>query len=206
MSRFSGPKGKIVRRFGVNIYGNPKFDRLLSKRPNAPGIHGVKKTRKKLSDYGLQLTEKQKLKYTYGLGERQFRGVFSRAQKKKGITAENLLVLLESRFDNIIYRMCLAPTRDAAKQLITHGHLKVNGRRSNIPSFLLKPNDEVTVKDSTRSKVLVQRCIDENSNRELPEWVSVDKEQLKGLLIRSPMRSEIQSVANEQLVVELYSK
>ncbi len=206
MSRFRGPKGKIVRRFGINVYGNPKFDRLLSRRPVAPGMHGAKNSRKKVSDYGLQLTEKQKLKYTYGMGERQFRVVFARAQKQKGITADNLLILLETRFDNIVYRMGIAPTRDAAKQLITHGHLKINDRRVSIPSFHVRADDEISVKDSVRSKALVQRFSEENSDREVPEWLSIDKEQLKGKLVRPPLRSEIQSVANEQLVVELYSK
>ena len=205
MSRYTGPKGRIVRRFGINIYGNPKFDRLLSKRPNAPGMHGVKKSRKKQSDYGLQLNEKQKLKYMYGVGERQFRVIFARAQKKQGITADNLLILLETRLDNVIYRMGIAPTRDSAKQLVTHGHLKVNGRRLNIPSYHVHTADEVTVKDSARSKALIQRYLEDNS-RDIPEWVVVDKEQLKGTLVRAPLRSEIQSVANEQLVVELYSK
>lgn len=206
MSRFSGPKGKIVRRFGLNVYGNLKFDRLLAKRSNAPGMHGVKQGRKKLSDYALQLTEKQKLKYTYGLGERQFRVVFARALKRKGITADTLLILLESRFDNSLYRMGMAPTRDAAKQLITHGHLKINGRRCNIASRTLRANDVITVKDSARSRALVQRFLEENKSREVPAWLAVDRDQLKGSVVRSPIRTELQSIANEQLVVELYSK
>ncbi len=206
MSRFTGPRGKIVRRFGMNIYENPKFDRLLAKRPNAPGIHGVKKSRKKVSDYGLQLTEKQKLKYTYGLRERQFRVFFAKAQRKKGITGDNLLILLESRLDNVIFRMGMAPTRDAARQLICHGHIKINDRRVNVASFILRENDEITGKNSAKSRALIQRYFEDSSKDKVPEWVAVDKEQLKGQMLRSPIRSDIQSVANEQLVVELYSK
>ena len=206
MARFRGPKGKIVRKFGINIFGNPKFDRLLSRQPHAPGAHGRKRVRKKVSDYGAQLTEKQKLKYYYGIGERQFRVVFARAQKKKGITGDNLLILLETRLDNVIYRSGMAPTRDAARQLISHGHVKVNNRRINIPSSHLRTNDEISIKDSVRSRALVQRYIEENREGDLPEWVTIDKELLKGKLVRAPLRSEIQPIANEQLVVELYSK
>ena len=206
MSRFRGPKGKIARRFGINLFGNPKFDRILSRQPNSPGVHGRKKIRKKVSDFGLQMTEKQKLKYFYGIGERQFRVVFERAQKKKGITGDNLLILLETRLDNVIHRLGMAPTRDAARQIITHGHIKVNNRRVNIPSFHLRDDDEITTKDSSKSRALVQRYLEESRNSDLPDWITLDKEQLKGKMLRPPLRSEIQPIANEQLVVELYSK
>lgn len=204
MSRFRGPKGKLVRRFGVNIFGNPKFDRLLGKRAQAKG-RGTKR-RTKVSEYGLQLIEKQKLKYTYGLREREFRGVFKRAQKGTDITGNSLMILLESRLDNAIYRMAMAPTRDAARQMVLHGHLKVNGRRVNIPSYALQAGDMITVKDSAKSQALVRRYIEENSNREISGWVAVDKDNLKAQFVRTPLREEIPSVANEQLVVELYSK
>ncbi|MDP6449263.1 MAG: 30S ribosomal protein S4 [Lentisphaeria bacterium] len=206
MSRFRGPKGKIVRRFGVNIYGNPKFDRLLARRQNPPGMHGGFKGRRKISEYGKQLIEKQKLKYIYGLRERQFRVTFKRALRHKGITGDNLMVMLESRLDNTVFRMGMAPTRDAARQLILHGHLKVNNRRVNIASFQVTQNDTVTVKESTRSRGLVQRYVDENISAEIPEWVSVDRDNLKATVDRVPMREEIPTIANEQLVVELYSK
>jgi len=206
MSRFRGPKGKIVRRFGVNIYGNPKFDRLLARRQNPPGMHGGNKGRRKISEYGKQLIEKQKLKYTYGLRERQFRVTFKRALRHKGITGDNLMIMLESRLDNTVFRMGMAPTRDAARQLILHGHLKVNNRRVNIASFQITPNDTVTVKESTRSRGLVQRYVDENISAEIPEWVSVDRDNLKATVDRVPLREEIPTIANEQLVVELYSK
>ena len=206
MSRFRGPKGKIVRRFGVNIYGNPKFDRLLARRQNPPGMHGGYKGRRKISEYGKQLIEKQKLKYTYGLRERQFRITFKRALRHKGITGDNLMVMLESRLDNTVFRMGMAPTRDAARQLILHGHLKVNNRRVNIASFQVTQNDTVTVKESTRSRGLVQRYVDENISAEIPEWVSVDRDNLKATVDRVPLREEIPTIANEQLIVELYSK
>ena len=206
MSRFRGPKGKIVRRFGVNIYGNPKFDRLLARRQNPPGMHGGFKGRRKISEYGKQLIEKQKLKYIYGLRERQFRVTFKRALRHKGITGDNLMIMLESRLDNTVFRMGMAPTRDAARQLILHGHLKVNNRRVNIASFQITQNDTVTVKESTRSRGLVQRYVDENISAEIPEWVSVDRDNLKATVDRVPLREEIPTIANEQLVVELYSK
>lgn len=206
MSRYRGPKGKIVRRFGLNIYGNPKFDRLLANRPNPPGQHGAANTRRKLSEYGQQLLEKQKLKYCYGIGEKQFRLTFERARRMAGITGDNLVILLETRLDNVVYRAGMAPSRDAARQLVLHGHLRVNNRRVNIPSFRTRPGDAITVRDATRSQALARRYFEEAVHREIPEWVQVDQDNLKVVLDRAPLRSELQSIANEQLVVELYSK
>ncbi len=206
MARYTGPKGRIVRRFSSNIYGNPKFDRLLGKRSNPPGQHGPSLSRRKVSEYGQQLIEKQKLKYTYGLLEKQFRLVFKRALRDKGITGDNLLILLESRLDNVVFRMGWAATRDQARQLVVHGHLKVNGRRVNVPSYQLSEGDVISVKDSSRSKALVSRYLEENASRPVPEWVIVDKDNLTATVERLPLREEIQSEANEQLVVELYSK
>lgn len=206
MARNTQPKGKIVRRFGVNIYGNPKFDRLLAKKPNGPGMHGANQGRRKISEYAKQLIEKQKLRYTYGMGEKQFRVLYKRALRKEGITGDILMTLLESRLDNVVYRMGMAPTRDAAKQLVTHGHIKVNGRRVNIASYSVREGDVVTVKDSSKSQNLIRRNLEESASRELPEWVFVDKETLAGQVMRLPLREEIPTIANEQLVVELYSK
>jgi small subunit ribosomal protein S4 len=206
MSRFTGPKGKVCRRFGINIYGNPKFDRLLAKRSNPPGEQGTSRRRRKPSEYGQQLVEKQKLKYAYGLREKGFRNVFKRALNHKGITGDNLLIFLESRLDNVVYRMRWAGTRDQARQLVLHGHLKVNNRRVNVPSYQIREGDVLTVKDSPRSLALVQRNIEENGSRPAVDWVNADTDNLTGQVVRSPMREEIQSVANEQLVVELYSK
>ncbi len=206
MSRYTGPKGKIVRRFGVNVFGHPKYDRLLSDRPNAPGQHGQMKGRRKISEYGLQLIEKQKLKFAYGVREKQFRLYYKRALAQTGITGDNMLILLETRLDNVIYRLGMAPSRDAARQAILHGHIKVNGRRVNVPSFQVRTGDEVTVKANQRSQSLIRRYLEENANREVPEWLIVNKDQLKGSIARKPIREEIPTIANEQLVVELFSK
>lgn len=207
MGRHTGPKGKLVRRFEANIFGNPKFDRLLAKQESAPRqFRGNRRGRNRTSDYGLQLVEKQKLKYTYGMRERQFRKLFGRALRQPGITAENMLILLEARLDNVVFRMGLAPSRDAARQLVGHGHVRVQGRRVNIPSFEISEGDEITSKESTRSQTLIRRNLEESASREVPPWLEVDADNLAGKVVRLPLRQEIDSVANEQLVVALYSK
>jgi small subunit ribosomal protein S4 len=206
MSRFRGPKGKIVRRFGLNLYGNPKFDKLLSQRPNPPGQHGSSHARKKVSDYGLQLIEKQKLKYCYGVSERQFRNYFKRGLHSPGITGDNLIILLETRLDNVVFRAGMGSTRDAARQLVLHGHVKVNGRRVNIASFQMRAGDVISVKNSSKSQDLVRRQFEDTAHRETVDWAIADREQLKVTFERIPLREELQSIANEQLVVELYSK
>ena len=206
MGKYVGVKGKICRRFGVNLFGNAKYDRLLSRRPNAPGIHGAKGVRKKLSEYGRQLVEKQKLKITYGLREKQFRLLYSRAARSKGITGENLLLLLEGRFDNVIYRLGWAPTRSAARQCVGHGHFKVNGRRLNIGSYNVKVGDEISVKDADRSKALLQRNINLVPGYVAPEWLEVSNDELKAKVVRLPMLEETSDVSDVQMVVELYSK
>lgn len=204
MARFTGSKGKVVRRLGVNVFGHPKFDRLLAKRSEASPRGGAR--RSKVSDYGQQLAEKQKLKYTYGLRERQFRATFQRALRMKGVTGDTLLVLLETRLDNVVYRLGMAATRDAARQLVGHGHVKVNGRRVNIPSFQVRANDIVSVKDASKSQAMVRKNLEENISRDVPGWLQMDRDSLKGSVLRVPMREEIPSVANEKMVVELYSK
>ncbi len=206
MSRFSGPRGKIVRRFGINIFGNRKFDKLKEKRAAGPGQHGAQQGRKKPSEYSQQLQEKQKLKFTYGLREKQFRVVFARAARQKGVTGDNLMVQLEARLDNVVFRLGMAPTRDAARQLVTHGHIKINGRRTNIGSCAVRANDVISVKDSVHSRNLVQRHLEESSSREVPSWLMQDKTTLTGTVLRLPLRPEIPSIADETRVVELYSK
>lgn len=206
MGKYQGTKGKICRRFGVNLFGNLKYDRLLAKRPNPPGVHGANAARKKVSEYGRQLIEKQKLKIMYGLREKQFRIIFDRAHRKSGITGHNLLLLLEARLDNVVYRMGWAPTRSAARQLVSHGHICVNGRKVNVSSYSVREGEEITVKDSSRSKALIQRNIESATTAEIPEWLIVTKEELKGQIARMPLREEMPSVADEQMVVELYSK
>ncbi len=205
MGKYSGNKGKICRRFGVNLFGNMKYDRVLAKRPNPPGVHGANAARKKLSEFGKQLVEKQKLKITYGLREKQFRITFDRAARLSGVTGNNLMILLEARLDNVVYRLGMATTRSSARQLVGHGHVKINGRRCNISSYSVRPGDVITLKDSAKSKALVQRNLDATRS-EAPEWVNLIKEELKGEVVRLPEREEIPSVADELMVVELYSK
>ena len=206
MGKYTGNRGKICRRFGINLFGNVKFDRLLDRRPNPPGVHGANQARKKVSEYGRQLNEKQKMKIMYGLREKQFRIVFNRAAKKQGITGDNLLQLLERRLDNVIYRLGLAQTRAAARQLVNHGHVKVNGRKVNIPSYSVCEGEEITLKSSDRSKALAQRNLEQSSRREVPQWLILTKEELKGQVARMPLRDEMPSVADELMIVELYSK
>jgi small subunit ribosomal protein S4 len=206
MGKYSGNKAKICRRFGVNLFGNVKYDRILEKRPNPPGVHGASAARKKVSEYGQQLNEKQKLKITYGLREKQFRITFKRAAAKQGKTGDNLLQLLERRLDNVIYRLGFAPTRTAARQLVNHGHVKIGGRKVDIPSYTVTEGEEISIKDSDRSKALLQRNLESNSRREVPQWLILTKEELKGMVARMPLREEMPSVADELMIVELYSK
>jgi small subunit ribosomal protein S4 len=206
MGKYTGNKGKICRRFGINLFGNIKFDRLLDKRPNPPGVHGANQGRKKVSEYGRQLNEKQKLKITYGLREKQFRITFNRAAKQTGITGDNLLQLLERRLDNVVYRLGFAATRSAARQLVSHGHIKINGRKVNVPSYTVREGEEISVKDSDRSKALIQQNLETSSRREVPQWLILTKEALKGQIARMPLREEMPSVADELMIVELYSK
>ncbi|MBU1119569.1 30S ribosomal protein S4 [Patescibacteria group bacterium] len=207
MPKYLGPKGKVVRRLGVNVFGNPKFDKVLAKRPYAPGIHGpVTKGRKRVSEYGRQLVEKQKLKFTYGLREKQFRKLFEKAQSMEGVTGHNLLTLLERRLDMIVYRARMAATKDAARQLISHGHVLVNGRRVDVPSYSVKKDDVITVKEATRSKGIVMRNLKENGMREAPEWLEVNDKDAECTVFKYPVGAEIQSPADLQMIVELYSR
>ena len=204
MSRNLDPKGKIVRRLGINIFGNPKFDRLLERRPNPPGE--AKKRRPRLSEYGKQLVEKQKIRFSYGLTEKQFRIVFRNAKKVKGVTGDNMLILLERRLDNIIYRLGMAATRTQARQIVNHGHIRVNNRRVDIPSYVVKTNDIVGVKEKDSSRKLLQELIAGNIDREIPEWLTLSKVDMTGKINRLPEKPDIPIVGDEQLVVEFYSK
>jgi len=206
MAKFTGPKGKLVRRFGVNIYVNPKYDRLLERRSHGPGQHGPSQIRRKVSEYGQQLIEKQKLRHTYCLLEKQFRRLFRKAQQMRGITGENLLVLLETRLDSLVFRAGFGCTIMQARQLVNHGHIKVNGRRVDIASYRVRVGDQVTVRDSVASKALATRYLMENPRFAGAEWLAVDRDALKVSVNRLPQRDEIDANANEQLIVELYSK
>ena len=201
MARYTGPKTKIARKFGEPIYGSDKY---YEKRNFPPGQHGAAKKRKKVSEYGLQLNEKQKAKYTYGILERQFRNIFDKASKKKGITGVILLQLIESRLDNVVYRLGIAPTRDAARQLVSHRHITVNGRVLNIPSAMLKPGDIVAVREKSKSLEVITKAVEGHSNTF--SWLEWDSATLTGKFMNYPNREDIPETINEQLIVELYSK
>lgn len=204
MARYTGPKDKISRRHGVAIFGSSK---ALDRRPYGPGQHGsAKGGRKKMSDYAVALAEKQKLRYQYGVLEKQFRRTFAEAQRRKGVTGEILLQLLETRLDNVVYRLGLGNTRDAARQLVSHGHVKVNGTRVNIASYQVQPGDVITVRENPRSKQLALRALDLTQAAVLPAWVTFDKDKLTGTVSRVPSKDEIAPIVNEQLIVELYSR
>lgn len=206
MARISGTKGKLVRRLGVNIFGNPKYDRLLQKRPTPPGVHGAANVRKRVSEYGRQLLEKQKLRFAYGLREGQFRKLFDKAHKMDGVTGDNLMSLLERRLDNAVYRSGMAPTRDAARQLVSHGHILVNGKKVNIPSYSLRQGEVITPRDKSGSKNLVAKSLKENAMTEVPEWMNVDAKKMQADVLRTPVGTEVQPVADLQMIVELYSR
>ncbi len=202
MARYTGPRVRISRRFGVPIFGPTKY---LERRNYGPGVHGPK-SRRKHTEYGLGLIEKQKLRYYYGLMERQFRGVYESALKRRGVTGEQMLQILETRLDNVAFHLGLGSTRAASRQLICHGHVKVNGRKVNIPSFALKVNDVIEIKDSNVSRQLATKNMEMSTSRAVPDWLSLNKEGFKGVVMRIPTRDEIQPIANEQAVVEFYSR
>jgi len=202
MARYTGPRTRISRRFGVPIFGASKY---LERRNYPPGVHGPK-SRRKFSDYAVGLMEKQKLRYFYGLQERQFRNVYEKALRMRGVTGEKMLQLLESRLDSIVFHAGFGITRPQARQLISHGHVKVNGRKVSVPSYLVKVNDVVEVKDHNVSKQLANKSLEGSTARVVPDWVSLDRDHLKAKLLRVPTRDEINPVANEQAIVEFYSR
>jgi small subunit ribosomal protein S4 len=207
MAKFTGPKGKIVRRFGQNIYGNPKFDKLLEKRNYPPGQHGNSRSfRKRKSDYGLHLLEKQKLRYTYNLLERQFRNYFEKADTMKGVTGTNLLQLLERRLDTVVLRMGFARTIMQARQFVNHGHFMVNDRKVNIPSYLLRPGDVVAVRERSRSMNAIQEAMEARQDASQFTWLDIDTKSMQGTYTEVPTREQIPVDIDERLIVEFYSK
>ena len=200
MARYTGAQYKKSRRLGFSTLENGKD---LAKRPYAPGQHGTDR-RRKLSEYGVQLQEKQKVRYMYGLNEKQFKKTFVRASKMKGITGENLLKLLESRLDNIVYRMGLAKTRRAARQIVNHGHITVNGIKVDIPSYTVKPGDIIAVKEQSVNHPAIKEALEATLNR--PAFVEFDNNKLSGKLVRLPERSELNQEINEALIVEYYNR
>ncbi len=201
MARYLGPSTKIARKFGEPIFG---ADRAFEKKNYPPGQHGQMKKRRKKSEYGVQLLEKQKAKYTYGLLERQFLNTFKRAVRKKGITGEILLQLLEARLDNVVYRLGIAPTRRAARQLVTHRHITVNDHVVNIPSYTLRPGDIIGVREKSKSLEVILDSLASRSSKYA--WLEWDEEMKKGKFMNMPEREEIPETIKEQLIVELYSK
>lgn len=205
MAKMKTPKGKLVRKFGENIFGNPKFDKLLNRKPYAAGQHGQSR-RRRLSNYGVQLKEKQKIKIMYGILERQFRNYFEKADKMAGETGTNLMQMLESRLDNVVYRLGFASTRPAARQLVNHAHVMVNNRKVNIPSYIVKPGDVIQIRARSKKMDLILESMKRiKGDLDLP-WLDLDKAKMTGTVIAIPERDEMQVLVNEQLVVELYSK
>ena len=202
MAKYIGPKSKIARKFGEPIFGP---DKVLDRKNFPPGQHGVAKKRKKQSEYSLQLREKQKVKYTYGVLERQFANLFDKAQRSKGVTGEVLLQLLESRLDNVVYRLGIAPTRAAAKQLVSHRHITVNGNMVNITSYSLRSGDVVGVREKSKSLEVISEAL-ASSRSSRYSWLEWDHQALNGKFANTPERSEIPESIKEQLIVELYSK
>ncbi len=202
MARYTGPRVRISRRFGIPIFGPTKY---LERRNYGPGVHGPK-SRRKSTDYGLGLIEKQKLKYYYGLMERQFRGVYEKALKRRGVTGEQMLQILETRLDNVVFHLGFANTRAAARQMVSHGHVTVNGRKVNVPSFALKVNQTIEVKNNNVSRQLATKNLETSTSRSVPDWLNLKKEEFKGTVLRIPTREEIQPIANEQAIVEFYSR
>ena len=205
MAKSSVPKGKLVRKFGENIFGNPKYDSLLNKKPYTPGQHGPTR-RRRLSNYGVQLREKQKIKAMYGVLERQFRNYFHKAEKMTGDTGTNLLQLLECRLDNVVYRLGLASTRSQARQMVSHAHFLLNNRRCNYPSATVKPGDVIQVRERSRKMEIIMDAMKRIKGDIGLPWLELDKAKMTGTFLAVPERDEMALTVNEQLVVELYSK
>jgi small subunit ribosomal protein S4 len=202
MARYTGPRVRISRRFGIPIFGPTKY---LERRNYGPGVHGPK-SRRKTTEYGEGLNEKQKLRYYYGLMEKQFRGVYEKALRRRGVTGEIMLQILETRLDNVVFHLGFGNTRAAARQLVNHGHVTVNGRKAAIASFALKVNDVIVIKKHNVSRQLATKNLEVSASRAVPDWLSLNKEEFKGVVMRIPTRDEIQPIANEQAVVEFYSR
>ena len=200
MARYTGPAYKKSRRLSFSTLENGKE---LAKRPYAPGQHGQDR-RKKLSEYGIQMQEKQKVRILYGLNEKQFRRTFERASKMKGIAGENLLVLLESRLDNMVYRLGMARTRRSARQIVNHGHILVNGKKVDIPSYTIKVGDIISVKENSKNHPAIIDSLEQN--RTVPAFLEMDKKNLTGKYLRTPERTELNPEINEQLIVEFYNR
>ncbi len=203
MARFTGPKTKVARRYGVPLFGPSK---ALERKNYPPGVHGPKGSRRKQSEFSVAQGEKQKLRYMYGLMERQFRRYFEVALRRRGVTGETLLQLLETRLDNVVYRLGFANTRRGARQLVGHGHVAVNGHKVDISSYNVKSGDVVTVREKPKSRQLATRNLELTQITPVPDWLTVNRDAMSGTVARIPSREEIAPIVNEQLIVELYSR
>jgi small subunit ribosomal protein S4 len=206
MARYHGPVGKVSRRLGIGI--TEKGQRILNKRPFPPGQHGPSARRRQVSEYGLQWMEKQKARYMYGLLERQFVRVFDKAERMVGVTGDNLFGLLERRLDNVVYRLGIAETRSQARQLVNHGHITVNGRKTNIPSFTVKVGEVIAIRPESRRRIYFKNLVESGDlgKRRAPEWLRLDAAALSGQIIALPRREDAEQGINEQLIVEFYSR
>ena len=202
MARYTGPRTRISRRFGTPIFGPSKY---LERKNYPPGAHGPK-SRRKNTEYALGLMEKQKMRYYYGLLEGQFRRVYKKALRQRGITGETMLQILETRLDNIVFNLGFGTSRASARQMIGHGHVKVNGSKVDIPSYAVKVNDVIEMKETSVSRQMATRNLELSTSRSVPDWLSVNRDGFKGSLLRLPTRADIQPIANEQTVVEFYSR
>lgn len=203
MARYTGPQTKVSRRYGVLISGSP---RAFENKNYPPGQHGPKGSRRKQSDFAIALAEKQKLRHQYGVLEKQFRRYFAIASRRRGVTGVILLQLLETRLDNVVQKMGFAKTLRGARQMVAHGHVTVNGRKTDISSMNLKPGDAVAIKGDEKSQRLAKRGLELTQIVTVPDWLLVDKDNLSGTVVRIPTREEINPIVNEQLVVELYAR
>lgn len=199
MARYRGPRWKLSRRLGISLSGSGKE----MKRPYPPGQHGASQ-RRKMSEYGLQLQEKQKLRHMYGMTEKQFRRAFDKAGKMKGVHGENFMILLESRLDNLVYRLGFARTRPQARQLVTHGHVTVNGKKVDRPSYIVSPNDVIGLQEKSRNLPIVKEALE--SNNFVPDYLTLNEDSMEGTYTRLPERAELPSEINETLIVEFYSR
>ncbi|HHV36973.1 MAG TPA: 30S ribosomal protein S4 [Candidatus Cloacimonetes bacterium] len=205
MARYTGPKAKLCRRFGENIFGASKYDRILARRKYPAGQHG-QNMRRKLSDYGVHLREKQKLRFTYCLMEKQFHNYFKKAAKAGGVAGDNLLQFLERRLDNVVYRMGFARTRMQARQFVNHGHFTVNGKKVDIPSFLCKAGDIIEVRPKSRSMQFIKDALDLSESTSPYSWITIDKDNMRGSFEEIPVADEIPVTVDMRLIVEYYSK
>ena len=205
MAKNQVARGKLVRKYGANIFGNPKYDKLLNRKPYSPGQHGQGR-RSRLSNFGLQLKEKQKIKFMYGLLEKQFSNCFKKADKMKGETGTNLLQLLERRLDNVVYRLGFSPTRPSGRQLVNHGHFLVNGIKVNIPSALVKRGDVIQVREKSKKMDIILESVKRIKGDLDLSWLELNKAKMKGTVIDIPERDQMDQTINDRLVVELYSK